>query len=662
MNTKKIILFVILFICVQGLIAQNSQVDKVHVIFKTHLDVGYTDLPSKVEQRYITEFIPKAIAVGEQLQVEGSKDRYIWTTGAWLIDAYLKQASPEAVKQLEAAIARGDIVWNGVPYTVESESMTKDLYETTLRICQRLDKRFGKKTIAAKLTDVPGHTRGIVSSLADAGMRFLHVGVNDLSTVPGVPEVCVWKNTDGKEIMLLYQNGYGNETILPDGKTAVSIHFTGDNLGPHTAEQVKTIYADIRNRYPNAEVFASTLNDVAEDVIAMKAQLPVFTSEIGDTWIYGYASSPQMMAQFRALARLYSDWIKAGKMNPESDTAIDYAIRLGLVAEHTWGVDVTTWLKNWDKNDIDIFNASRDLPEFRFSEESWKEKADNIDKAIALLPENLRAEAQTTVNAVKTVASKSITKHDKAKEINKQGALTFEHNGVKMLAGEIAYQTYSQKEFDAFIKAYVSRDEPWALLAFGKPGLEDTKAQSATVEAQTTSMAVGKLGKDKEMDCLLSFPENPAIDRRILPEQVNTQYLIHKDGSVDMTVSLINKPANRLPEAYWVSFYPEDIVSVFVEKLGYRVDVLDVVEGGNRQMHGIDRYVEVVTTKGTLRITSLDAPVVAFGERNAIHYSTELPDLNKGIHFCLFNNLWGVNFNMWWEGSIAYRFKIEIIK
>jgi hypothetical protein len=449
--------------------------------------------------------------------------------------------------------------------------------------------------------------------------------------------------------------------ILPDGKTAVSINFTSDNHGPHTLEQVKAIYADLRKKYPGADVFASTLNAVAEDVIAIKPQLPVLTSEIGDTWIYGYASSPQMMAQFRALTRLYTDWVKAGKINPASDTAIDYAVRLGLVAEHTWGVDVTTYLRNWDKNDIDIFNTSRNLPEFRFSEESWKEKADNIDKAIALLPANLQNEAKATVNAVRTVNAKTITKHDKAKELDKIEAITFAHKGVKAIAGEVAYQTYSQKDFDVFHKAYISRDNAWARSAFGKPGLENTKAQSATLTAQTTNIAISKSGNNKQIDCLLSFPDNPAIDKRILPEQVNTQYLIQKDGSVEMTVSLINKPANRLPEAYWVSFYPADIVSVFAEKSGYRVDVLDVVEGGNRQMHGIDRYVDVVTTQGVLRITSLDAPVVAFGERNAIHFSTSLPDLKEGIHFCLFNNLWGVNFVMWWEGSISYRFKIEVI-
>jgi hypothetical protein len=65
----------------------NPEVKKVYVIFKTHLDIGYTDLSSKVEQQYIDNFIPKAIAIAEQLRTEGGNERYVWTTGSWLISA-----------------------------------------------------------------------------------------------------------------------------------------------------------------------------------------------------------------------------------------------------------------------------------------------------------------------------------------------------------------------------------------------------------------------------------------------------------------------------------------------------------------------------------------------------------------------------------------------
>ena len=86
--------------------APDPAVRKVHIIFKTHLDIGFTDLSSKVEQKYIDEFIPKALAVADELRKSGAEERYVWTTGAWLVDAYLKQASPEAVKDLKEAIEK----------------------------------------------------------------------------------------------------------------------------------------------------------------------------------------------------------------------------------------------------------------------------------------------------------------------------------------------------------------------------------------------------------------------------------------------------------------------------------------------------------------------------------------------------------------------------
>ena len=52
--------------------ASDPQVEKVLVIFKTHLDIGFTDLSSKVEQSYIDYYIPKAIEVARRLR-EGAK-------------------------------------------------------------------------------------------------------------------------------------------------------------------------------------------------------------------------------------------------------------------------------------------------------------------------------------------------------------------------------------------------------------------------------------------------------------------------------------------------------------------------------------------------------------------------------------------------------------
>lgn len=643
--------------------ASDPQVEKVLVIFKTHLDIGFTDLSSKVEQRYIDYYIPKAIEVARRLREEGGDERYVWTTGAWLVDAYLRQATPEAAAELEEAIRRGDIVWNGVPYTVESESMNRALFEGILRLSQRLDARFGKHTSAAKMTDVPGHTRNIVPLLSEAGIGFLHVGTNPAVSVPDVPPVCRWRDpASGREIILMYQGSYGDTMLLPDGRTAVSINLTGDNHGPHSIEEVHRIFASLRERYPSARIVAASLNDVAAALEPMRADLPVVTSEIGDTWIYGYGSAPLRMARFRELGRLYDGWIRQGRLAPDSDAAIDFAVRLGMIAEHTWGADVKTHLRNWDKYDFDTFTAARTRPEFLFTEQSWRELDDNIDKAVALLPDPLREEAREALKQVGEVDRRPVTGNDSDRKLDAAGRYAFETKGVKCLLGGIAYQSFSNDDYTRFQDAYLTSHVQWAIEDNGKPGLDRSPARSATIEARVAKCSAERSREGRRIRTEMVFPEDARIDPRVLPEAVRCQWEIARDGrSVAWTVDLVGKPANRMPEAYWVSIQPEELLSVVAEKTGGRVDLLDVVPGGNRQMHGIDRYVDLVTRRGTLRITSPDALLVVVGERNALNYSTQLPDLRQGIHFCLFDNLWGTNFSMWWGGDMRYRFRAEWI-
>lgn len=42
-------------------------------------------------------------------------------------------------------------------------------------------------TLAASNKDEPGATLGLIQQLASRGVKFMHIGVNDFSTVPAVP-------------------------------------------------------------------------------------------------------------------------------------------------------------------------------------------------------------------------------------------------------------------------------------------------------------------------------------------------------------------------------------------------------------------------------------------------------------------------------------------
>lgn len=642
---KKLILSLCIILCyTTSASSQNMEVDNVVLIFKTHLDIGYTDFSFNVEKKYLEKFIPKAIETAQSFREKGGEERYVWTVGAWLIDSYLKHSSPEDCAMLEEAIRRGDICWNALPYTIESEAASKTLLSGMLELSAELDRRFGKHTIAAKMTDVPGHTRGIVPILADKGIKMLHIGVNGCSTVPEVPAFFRWQDvTSGKEIIMFYDSQYGGGNILPDGKTAVEISFTGDNEGPHTLEAVKKIYADLHKKYPNAKIVAGTLNDIAEVLVNFRDRLPVLTSEIGDTWIYGYASSPMKMARFRALSRLYSSWIRNGRMKE----SVDFAVKLGLVTEHTWGTRGAE-VGHFNIYDMDSFNASRSIPSFRYAEMTWKEQEAYVDQAAEMLPEPQKSIARRELDAVSNVSAKEF-KSDLSilKKADPQGRIFWQG----YMLGGISYQSYSKEDYKTFQKEYVRAYNQ----GFDKVGLENIPNESHIVEA--VPVKAGKNGKNVIYQ--MNFPETEGVDSKVYPGMVQIEYGT-SGNELDMMVTILDKPAVRLPEALWVSFRFDDIKGIVAEKCGTQVDILDVVPGGNRRMHCIDEYVDIITDKGTIRITSLDCPIFTVGERNAIGYSRDLPNISEGVHFCLFNNLWSTNFNLWWEGSIRYRFNLKI--
>ena len=657
---KRISLFTFfIFLGIAGCMAQVSgeKIEKVYVAFKTHLDVGFTDLSSVVTERYVHDFIPKAIEVSERLRADGSGDRYVWTTGSWLIWKYLRTASPEAVKQLEEAIGRGDIVWNSVPYTVESETMTRELFETCLLLSKRLDKKYNKQTIAAKMTDVPGHTRSIIDPMYDAGIRLLHVGINSACPLPSVPTFCRWRSPSGNDLLLVYQKDYGEDEVLPDGKTVVSINFTGDNHGPHSYERVKKIYADLRKRYPQAQLVGASFNDVARELLLIKKDLPVVTSEIGDTWIFGYGGAPIRMAKFRAVSRLYSQWLNEGKIKKDSDVALDFAAELGLIAEHTQGVDVKTHLRQWDKYDMDKFLKGRSEGVFSMAEASWKEIDNYIDSAIAFLPASLQKEAREVVAEVDKVKLEDNSKMKPMERKRWEQPIA----GGMTLAG-LSYQMFDGDDYDDFQNRYLRARYGWALDDLGKRGLKESHAVSVTLYAQTMAQSVRKEKKGTRIITELRFPENEKVDKRVYPERIQVNCFTTKNGKrSEVALTIYGKPAVRLPESYWLSFTVPGIELVIAEKMGERVNLMDVVEKGNRQMHGIDRYVDLITSGETIRISSKEAFLLNVGEAQGLNYSTNYPDKRKGVHFNLNNNLWGTNFSMWNEGSLTYHFVIETL-
>lgn len=661
----------------------------IHLIFKTHLDVGFTDYASTVIQNYFSKYIPTALATAREMRTMQQPDKFIWTTGSWLIYEYLEQAAPAQRKEMENAILAGDITWHALPFTTHTELMDAELFRFGLSLSQELDRRFGKHTIAAKLTDVPGHTRGIIPLMAEAEIKFLHIGINPGSTIPCVPPLFRWQDSSGKELIVMVESGYGSTFTIDGMEDSLAFAHTIDNLGPQSTQQVLDIYHSIQRSFPDAHVFASSLNDFAGKLELIRQQLPLVTEEIGDTWIHGIGSDPLKVSQFRELLRLRSKWLVDNPAIRNEPWFRSFERRLLMVPEHTWGMDEKTFLQDHENYSAEKFNAARSQPNFKKFESSWAEKRAYIQSAVneldntpfahsaqkhldAIRPSrpdlsswNPRIEAEQPVELAHCTIQFDATTGTLA-------SLTFHDNATEW-AGEdhplglLRYQTFSAEDYERFFQQYIRPAEQknsWSREDFTKPGMESAAPPSRFWQPSVKDRYI-KESKGETQYLFHLTAEPPSSLEYGCPQDFYLQYTFHQNmPAIDIDLQWFNKPACRLPEALWFTFKPNlsKDAEWKIEKLGEYISPLNVVENGNRHLHASGKDVVCADEGEELKIIALDSPLVAPGQPSLLNFSNDQPDRTAGMHFNLYNNVWGTNFPMWFEEDCRFRFRLQFHK
>lgn len=660
-----------------------TQVRRVLAIFKCHLDVGFTDTQAKVIEQYFTQYFPQAIQTAASLRANGD-DRYVWTTGSWLLYEYLEQANSEARRKMEQAIAAGDIAWHALPFNWQTEMIDESMIEGCLGFSRSLDQRFGRKTIGAKMTDVPGHSRGIIRPLAAAGVTLLDIGVNPASTPPEVPAAFIWRDPEGHSLAVLYHHhAYGGRIQIPDTDLAIAVEVRVDNTGPHSVDEVKKIYTEIRQQFPNATVTTTSMSSIAAAVGRVRDRLPVVTQEIGDTWIYGVPSDPVKIARYREVTRLRKEWIGGKHFAIGDKTDRRLLANLALAPEHTWGTDTKRFVDYDHYKPADLAKVL-DQSGYKTMERSWQEKRDDIDAGIATLPPMLREQARARLEtlAANAPSVEGLVAHNTHERIDtrhftlgldpKTGSivkLTVKKSGREWAdpAHPLAlfvYQTLSAAEYETFLASYVRSKEWWAPRDFGKPEISRFKAESREWQPTLQSCFIGRR---QDATCVIAQlkiddPESLAQGRVAWPETIYMEVEL-PDAEPLIRISLVSrgKAPNRMPESMWLTFAPEapEARGWTFEKVNQCISPMDVVRGGARSMHTVTNTVRYKDDRGSLQLTALDSPAIAVGKRSPLNFSNDLPDLKNGIHVNLFNNAWGTNYLQWAGGDWLYRFMLR---
>ena len=340
-------------------------------------------------------------------------------------------------------------------------------------------------------------------------------------------------------------------------------------------------------------------------------------------------------------------------------------------------------LQAWDVYAPEALKKARSSAPFKRIEESWQEKRAYIQEAVRALPGGLRGPARAALRRLKpfrpdragctrmadpgavlewpqfTVALDPATGALRQLRERRNGR-SWASPGHPLAL--FAYQAFSQGDYDRYLKQYLTARPEWALHCLGRPGLEKLAVASRTWLPRLRS---AWHREDAGGDSLLVELEMPGVAGKGVsgaPALVTLEYVVsRKEPEVGITLQWFGKRATRLPEAVWLSFMPpvRRGGAWEMDKMGQTVDPREVVKNGGRKLHAVGSGIRYSDPRGTLAIESLDACLVAPGERTLLRFDNARPAVGRGMHFCLCNNVWGTNFTMWFGEDMRFRFRLR---
>lgn len=674
---------------------------KVFVVSKTHLDLGFTDYSENIRQKYINTFIPSAVDLAGKLNTDKRKS-FVWTTGSWILKEALENGSSEQKENLKNAIKSGDIVPHAYPFTTHTELLDSDTLDYGLSIVDEIDKIRGRKTIAAKMTDVPGHTKALIPFLAERGIKLLHIGVNGASALPDVPDCFLWKNGES-EIIVIYSGDYGGAFKCDLIDEVLYFDHTLDNHGAPSPEKVIEKLEKIKNEFPGYDVVASSLDDYAEALWQVKDKLPVIDDEIGDTWIHGSAADPYKSASLRELMKLKRQWLADGSMKKGTAEYTGFTDNLLCIAEHTCGMDVKTHFADYENylkpdftkarrrnkiiikhpfrdfpyNILNIINQTRYKTSYSIIEKSWYEQRAYIEKAVSFLDDEHKKQAEKVLESLipkKTVIFEhpdklngTVSAFGYELELNSFGGIgRLVCDGKDVIKNNdrpfLEYRSYTSEDYDFWFTHYsrqMDKNGVWAYPDFGRPLLKyaDGKYPAGRFYYKLIDAYLQKADTSVKIVANLRC-DNAPCEKAGAPRTVQAVYTLTESG-LNFDVIWLDKDANRTTEAIFLHLYPEfDKLSLI--KLGSKIDYNKVVSMGGRNLHAVEKCTFKNSDK-IFEIKNVDSPLFSLGQGKILEYDNKIENCAAdGISYVLYDNVWGTNFPLWYEDNAKFSFEIKL--
>ena len=340
-------------------IMAGTELDTIVLAFKSHFDIGFTHTAPEIVDVYRTSMIDHALEIIEDSYALPADQRFAWTIPSWVAYQILWDGQdPVRRARVENAMRQGSLIVHGIPVTLQTESLEPEDLIFGLSLNHIISEKVGvPMSRSGKMTDVPSHSWILPTLLKNAGIDFLHIGVNPCNERPDVPLLYYWQGPDGSKLLTKHTQGYGSDTEFGHGlyppkdwpyKTWLALIVATDNAAPPTKDEVARLLDEASSNMPNVNVRFGKMEDFADAIFAeekLGVQIPVISADQPDTWIHGFGSMPSEESLARNNRKklmatgLLDFHLRAWNIPRDDISSSVFDARMGslMYGEHTWG-------------------------------------------------------------------------------------------------------------------------------------------------------------------------------------------------------------------------------------------------------------------------------------------------------------------------------------
>ncbi|MDR2117349.1 MAG: hypothetical protein LBP87_13305 [Planctomycetaceae bacterium] len=349
---------------------------EIHLIHQTHLDIGYTHTQVEVLERQVQSLKNALKYIDETKNYPDEAKFRFHPEGMWAVDQFLKEATGEEKAAFIKAAKNRDLHIDGM-YAQAMTGMYNDeelfeLFGDAVRFC----RENGIELDSVMQTDVPGYTWGLVTAMAQNGIKYMSMGPNAGHRVGRLyywgEKPFWWVSPSGKERVLCYladtgyhqffRNSLGHRISdaeifnILDGKDWLAhseeprtylydliplrYGIDGDNGRPNRA--VSDAVKEWNEKYVYPKLILSRNSDFMKEFEKRYGdKLPVVRGDYTPYWEDGSASTSEATAiNRRAKERLIQAGTLWAMFNPKNYPKTDFDAAwtdLIMYDEHTWG-------------------------------------------------------------------------------------------------------------------------------------------------------------------------------------------------------------------------------------------------------------------------------------------------------------------------------------